>query len=375
MKRGILTFHNSDNYGSVLQAYALRSYIKTVFPDDECEIINYVAPNQSDLYALYLKNNSVKNILKNTRAFLFSKLLKNRIKEFGGFRKKQLGIIKKRIEQPSELREYIKSFDAIICGSDQIWNPLSLDFSEEYFAPGFKGVKVAYAPSFGNGKEKDLDRIEKNDIGNYIKDFNAVSVRENSGKQMLKSLGFDKEVELVLDPTLLLEDKDWERIINERKMEEPYLFFYSINFNPEAIAMVKRISKATGLKVKIMFSTNKTYNALGKGFELVKETNPVDFLKIIRDAKMVLSNSFHGVAFSTIFRKDFFALEVNRSGKIYKDERIHNILEIFKISDRIIRKEDIEKIDWDNLEPVNYNDEIINSERKKSQYYLINNLK
>lgn len=374
MKRGILTFHNSDNYGSVLQAYALKSYVKQIFPNDECEIVNYVAPNQNNLYALYLKNNSIKNIIKNIRAFLFSKLLKKRIYEFDVFRKNYLGISKEKIEQSNTLRDYLQDFNMMICGSDQIWNPLSLDFSEEYFVPKYKGVKVAYAPSFGNGREADLDRVDRMALRKDLQDFRAVSVRENSGKELLKSLGYEKEVNLVLDPTLLLKKQEWEKIIENKGGNEPYIFFYSINYNPEAINMVKHISKLTGLEVRIMFSTNKTYQALGKGFKLVSETNPLDFLRLVRDAKLVLSNSFHGVAFSTIFRKDFFALEVNRNGEIYKDERIHNLLETFNIGERIIRKEDIDRINWEKIESVNYNEAIISNEIGKSQEYIISNL-
>ncbi len=374
MKIGILTFHNSDNYGSVLQAYGLKTYVKKSFPNDECEIINYVAPHQNDLYALYLKNNSIKNIVKNIRAFLFSKLLKDRIKEFNEFRKSFLEIKKERIESSSILRDYLKKFDVIICGSDQIWNPLSLDFSEEYFVPGFGGIKIAYAPSFGNGKEKDLEKINRSAVEKALKEFDAVSVREESGKNIIKALGYKKETELVLDPTLLLNDGEWDELIDLKDGKESYIFFYSINYNPEAIAMVQRISDVLGLKVKIMFSTNKTYGALRKGFELIHKTSPVDFLEMVKNAKLVLSNSFHGVAFSTIFRKEFFALEVNKNGKMYKDERIHNLLENFNIEERIIRMKDIDSIDWKQLQKVNYKEEIINKEIRNSQEYLINQL-
>lgn len=375
MKRGILTFHNSDNYGSVLQAYGLKTYVEKCFPNDECEIINYVAPNQKDLYALYLKNNSIKNVVKNIRAFLFSKLLKNRISEFETFRKSYLGIKNDRIEESSVLRDYLKAFDMIICGSDQIWNPLSLDFSEDYFVPGFGGLKIAYAPSFGNGEKKDLEKINRSAVEKALKEFDAVSVREESGKDIIKALGYNKEIELVLDPTLLLNNGEWEEIVDAKDEKEPYIFFYSINYNAEAIVMVQRISDILGLKVKIMFSTNKTYRALGKGFELIHKTSPVDFLDMVKNAEFVLSNSFHGVAFSTIFRKEFFALEVNRNGEIYKDERIHSLLEKFDIEDRIIRMKDIDNIDWKQLNVVNYNEETINKEVRKSQEFLINILR
>ena len=82
MKIGILTFHNADNYGSVLQAYALKKYVGGLDGVEKCKIVNYIPPNQEELYAIYLDNRSVKNIVKNLRAFCFRKLLKNRKKTF-----------------------------------------------------------------------------------------------------------------------------------------------------------------------------------------------------------------------------------------------------------------------------------------------------
>ena len=376
MKIGILTFHNADNYGSVLQAYALKTYVESVICNSDCEIINYVAPNQEELYALYLKNNSVKNIVKNLRALIFSRLLKSRIQEFRLFRENYLNIDIKKISDSKELRKYIEKFDVLVCGSDQIWNPRSLDFSYEYFAPHFSKCKISYAPSFGNGSTNDLDRIDKKRVSNYLKEFAALSVREKSGLEMLTALGVDEKVELVLDPTLFLGSSDWDKLINQKdaNIEEPYIFFYSIDYNSEAIKMVQKISKKTGLKVYIMFSTNKTYRALRKGFKLVRKTSPNDFLVMIKNAKIVLSSSFHGVAFSTIFKKDFFALETHRNGEIYRDERIHNILDSFDLTEQIIRQEDIDKINWENLRTLEYNDESISSVIKKSQDFLIENI-
>lgn len=305
MDSAILTFHGADNYGSVLQAYALKKFITSIC---NCEIVNYIPTHQKELYAVYLPMRSIKNFIKNIRAFVFRKLLNDRKISFSNFRRDVLGIINdEEIEDIKELNEYLKRFDAVICGSDQIWNPKSIDFSEEYFLPHYNGKKIAYAPSFGNAKAVDFgNRAEY--ISQKIRDFDFISVRESSGLDILSDLGIKKDANVVLDPTLLLNAEQWDVLLSHEgkieSVEEKYIFFYSIDYNQEAIDMVDRISHLSGLPVKIIFSTNKTYKVMHK-FHLVKETSPIDFLKMIKNAELVLSTSFHGVAFSTIYRKSF----------------------------------------------------------------------
>lgn len=378
MRIGILTFHNSDNYGSVLQAYALKHCIESVIKDSCCEIVNYTPPNQKELYALYLPANSIKNITKNIRAFAFSKLLKNRRASFAEFRRSALGISLAPITEQDLSNNTLDAYDAVICGSDQIWNPRSQDFSIQYFLPNYSRLKIAYAPSFGNGQVDDFSSDEeKKKIRNLIEKFNAVSVREQAGIKFLKMLGIERKISLVLDPTLLLEQKEWDSLIQGKtsvKEEDKYIFFYSIDYNPEAVDMVKSISQKTGLKVKIMFSTNKTYGVLGRGFDLVSYTSPYDFIAMVKNSDLVLSTSFHGVAFSTIYRKKFYALETRRNGEIYVDERIHNLTDSFGITGRIIQPPDIEKIEWSKLSSIDYDETRIQKCREESIAFLYDNI-
>lgn len=372
MKIGILTFHNADNYGSVLQSYALKTFVENNINESECEIINFVPPNQKELYALYLPCKNIKNLIKNIRAFIFSKLLKSRIKEFSAFREKYLNVRINSELDNSNIRTYLNEFDVIICGSDQIWNPRSQDFSIEYFLPRYTGKKISYAPSFGNGCVDDFrGKYDKNIIKEYIENFDALSVREYAGIQMFKDLEVKKDVKVVLDPTLLIKENQWNSIA-EKKQEGDYIFFYSIDYRKEAIEMVKEISKKTGLEVRIMFSTNKTYSALGNGFKLIKDTSPSQFLAMVRDAKIVLSTSFHGLAFSVIYRKNFYALETKRENGYYVDERIHTLMKTIEISNRIIRKDKIQEINFN--EPVIYNEIAINNASQEASRYIISNI-
>ncbi len=372
MNIGILTFHNADNYGSVLQAYALKSYVEGIEGVSKCEIVNYIPPNQEDLYAIYLPFNSVKNIIKNIRSFWFRRLLKDRKSTFKQFRINRLHVNDKMGRFTSEKEVNLVQFDTMIVGSDQIWNPRSIDFSMQYYLPDFKGKKIAYAPSFGNGEVKDFsDKNVQIEVGDALRDFDAISVREETGISIVEKLSGEKAI-TVVDPTLLLKDK-WNDIASKCGEGEEYIFFYAIDYNHEAIEMVQKISQKTGLPVKVIFSTNKTYRVLGKGFELVKDTAPEDFLGLVKNAKIVLSSSFHGTAFGVIFHKNIFALEAHRNGAIYKDQRIHNLLSKLKLENRIIRMDDIDKTDF--LENISFDDKLFDEVVYSSEKFLLDAIK
>lgn len=375
MKTGILTFHNADNYGSVLQAYALKSFVEGLEGVTECSIVNFMPPNQEKLYAVYLKNNSFRNVIKNLRAFCFRKLLKDRKKTFKEFRQRRLYINQEASEFTSVEDRRLSDFDAMIVGSDQIWNPRSSDFSLFYFVPEFKGKKIAYAPSFGNGTINDFEKNNLREaVGNALKAFDSVSTRESSGISIIEQLSGKKAI-TVMDPTLLIGDK-WNEVASDYGKNEKYIFFYAIDYNPEAIEMVKRISKITGLPVKVIFSSNRVYRTLGKGFDWVKATSPEDFLGLVKNAQLVLSSSFHGTAFSVIFRKRFYALEAHRNGIEYKDQRIHNLLSKINLEERIITMNDVNNLkQHDFLNDIQYDNSRIEEVVGESRQYLIDAIK
>lgn len=368
MKIGILTFHNADNYGSVLQAYALKSFVEKIDGVDKCELINYLPPNQEDLYAVYLPFKSIKNIIKNLRAFCFRKLLLNRKKAFNSFRVNKLCITGNPNKYSGKEDRCLKEYDAVIVGSDQIWNPRSVDFSMFYFVPEFEGKKIAYAPSFGNSTLIDFEKKGMIDeIRDAMKSFYSISVREKNGISIVEQL-YGRTVKTVVDPTLLLLD-EWESLASSCGENENYIFFYAIDYNSQAIEMVRKISHKTGLPVKVIFSTNKTYRTLLKGFHLIKQTAPEDFLALVKNAQLVLSSSFHGTAFSLIFKKRFYALEASRNGMTYKDQRIHSLLSRIKLEDRIITVEDIDSKDL--LADIVYDPTLLSDVVEESKRYLI----
>lgn len=362
-KVGILTFHRSENYGSVLQAYALSKKINDILGENSCEIIDYSNKNQRELYAIFLKSNSVKNIIKNVRAALNYSQLKRRKDSFTHFIENILPISKEKYNSEEDLRNNTATYSAIICGSDQIWNPLSLDFSISFFGVDFDCPKSAYAPSIRNADINDFKEY-KGQITAALEQFNYISLREKQNISVFQQLT-SKSIECVCDPTLLLSKNEFDKICVNTKLPEDYIFYYSIDYNSQSVEMVKSISKKLNKPVLIIFSTNKTYNVYFKGFKLVKNNAPGDFINLVKNASLVLSTSFHGVAFSVIYRKNFFALKTNN----YTDARIYDLLNEINLTDRYIDYNDYMKTDFDKS--INYNENAISELVENSTNFLI----
>ena len=372
-KVGIITFHRAENYGSALQAYALKTVINS-FTGYKCECVDFQPPHQNDLYDIFLKPSGPKNIIKNLRAACFYSVLKRRKEGFRLFQKKYLDVGEIPLTEQDNMRECLKEYNTLVFGSDQIWNPVSVDFSMEYLGDSFDGNKISYAPSTKNAVEKDFKDLEK--VKSLLEQFSSLSVREESGKKLIQHIVPDKDVTIVSDPTLLLEKKQFDNICSERFIARDYIFFYSINYGKEAINMAKYISQKTKMPVYMMFSTNKTYGAVVKGIKLFKKnTSPEDFLSAVKNAHLVLSNSFHGTAFSVIYRKPFYSLRVHKNdGSLYEDARIVTLLNKIGLDDRYITFDKIRNSDLTKYDKIEYNEEKIIQYRQYSLDYLKNAL-
>ena len=222
------------------------------------------------------------------------------------------------------------SYDAVIAGSDQVWNITIEDGDDAYFLPWVKQArKIAYAPSFGS---KNISKYAKdpNKYKKYIASFDDISIRENNGKKWIKELtGINCNV--VLDPTLLLKKEDYERIMDTNI----------------------RLPKKYNLPV-IAFNT-KTFYVKGiqhKGFTLPSLENPSTYLALINYATLVITTSFHGTVFSTIFRKKFWTIK--NGGMFGDDDRVKTLIEQLCVEDRLIAAKFDN--DFNYLASVNYKD-------------------
>lgn len=327
-----ITFHASHNYGSNLQAYALQQAIMSLGYKNQ--IINLRTERQKDLYTIFTKRKGVKYIVKNLSHLLYYFPLKRAYNKFEGFINNNL-VLTREYNSEEDLKNSDLQFDVFISGSDQIWNPVPKDFDWSYYLTFVKsGIKISYAASFGQLASTGDVSIE-NKIAACLSSYNSISVREaGAANNVIKLIG--RVPTITLDPTLLLSKDKWLDLIkNEKKtIKGDYIFFYTLFADPERMNIIKRVAKATGLPVVTSNFSNQydVFNPFIKRYD----SGPLDFLTLIRDAKLVVVSSFHGTVFSTLLNVPFFAIDGMR------DARISTLLKIVGLEDREITINNVE---------------------------------
>lgn len=329
MKTATVTLHTAHNNGSFLQAYALQKTILKM--GNSNEIINFVPKAQYSLYQnIILKDFSIKGFVKGVLNIPHYYQLKKRKDRFNNILTKLY--LTDKFEEEEVFNHISNEYDCIIAGSDQIWNNASMpDFSNIYLLP-VDQYKISYAPSFG----KSLDNQFGPKIIESINKFDYISVREESAKKALENLIPHKSIQIVLDPTFLLEKNDYDDLYNaaECKFSGDYIFFYCIKASAEVLSAVRDISKILKLPVVTIFTGVNTYKCQAYGQKVDFEAGPSEFIKYVRDAKYVLSNSFHGIVFSIIYNKKFFRIADNDNGEVKIDERLDSILTLLQLTDQ-----------------------------------------
>lgn len=326
-KVGIITFHNAHNYGAVLQAYALQETVRTL--GYEPYIINYKNKKVLRPYKLiqYSKKNPVKCVKKLYSSFKNYSINKIKYDKFEYFISEKLNLTK-RYNSVKNLKNNFPKLDCYITGSDQVWNTGIVGELSDAYTLNFgddKINRISYAASVGNSS---IEEKYKQDYKNKLNKINYISVREESAKENLKEI-LNKNIEVVLDPTLLLSMEEWnKRIENKEKINEKYIFAYMVQENEEYKKIVDYLAKETGLKV-IHFNEEHT-------------AEPFDFINLIKNAEYVVATSFHATVFSIIFNKKFFIVPHEKTGL-----RVINLLEKLGIENRVYYKlQDFENIDY-----------------------------
>lgn len=361
-KTATITFHAAHNYGSNLQAYALQQAILSLGYDNE--IINLRTKRQKDLYTVFTKRKGIKYIIKNLSHFVYYFPLRRSYKKFEDFINHNL-LLTREYETEDELRDACLNYDVYIAGSDQIWNPIPADFDWSYYLTFVNdSTRVAYAPSFGQLASKG-NKETSNRIADLLMRFDAISVREQGAVENVEQLtGFRPEI--VLDPTLLLSRDKWLQLVNnkERIIKKEYIFFYTLFADKSRMDIIKRISKAIGLPVVTSNFSNQydVFNPFIKCYD----AGPLDFLTLIRDAKLVVVSSYHGTVFSTLLNVPFFAIDG------MSDARISTLLKIVDLEDREINTNNVEQKCRD---PFNIDFEMVNERLDEARISSINFLK
>lgn len=367
-KIGIITFHNSYNCGSMLESYAMQTILEK--RNMTAEIVNFSSDGQKELYSVWFKNNTIKNIIKNMMLTTVHKRLVRNNNKYEEFKNKYFKLSK---EYKTNDKIYEDDYNIVVAGSDQIWNITIKDSDDTYFLNWVeKARKVAYSPSFG---AKNILTYSNNPqkYRDYLNDFDALSIREENGRKWLKEL-VNKDVDVLLDPTMLLDASDYDKIMaTDVNVDYKYIFFYSPSFNTEICKYVKKIADKYGLKV-ITWSTKSYCTKLIKkfGFILPKYENPSMYLYLIKNAELVMTTSYHGTIFSTVYRKKFITI---KNGEMYgDDDRVITLLNQMDMMNRLIPY----KFDpnYDYLQDVDYSnyEKKVGQLREKSMNYIKQNI-
>ena len=340
MKIGIITFHFAHNQGAVLQCYALQKFLKKLGHD--AEVIDYCPSYHTNRYSskrnpfimasdTLKKNENLKiqkRLYKAARSFAkgiyisVTGVYKLREKKFGDFAKRNFNLSRK-YKTLKELQKNPPECDVYISGSDQLWNPelVNNGFDGAYFLDfGADDVKrITYAVSL----KEHYTLEEKDEIQMYCKNIDVISSREKS--ETLDDL-LGENYTVCIDPTLLLEKEDFADAENEIEEKEPYIFVYGFETTSNIVEAVNVISKETGFRV---------VNGSPDRIKLVNVTNlcnygPGEFLSYMKNADFVITNSFHGTAFSLIYNKKFVTVAHTTRGR-----RMTELLAKVGLSDRI----------------------------------------
>lgn len=364
MKICTITSHNVYNHGASLQAYALMKYL--INCGHETVIINYRPDYLSKDYNFFSIDNPKWE--KSIPARLFYITLKfpgrlialKRKKAFDQFTEKYLILTDKEYKSNKELKNNPPIADAYICGSDQIWNSLHQNgkdpaFYLDFVPPGKR--RASYAPSFATDYiDKELETF----VYTQVKNLHLISVREKSGVELLKKLKIESAVS-VLDPVFLLGKNCWEELGNE-KIPGEYILIYDFENNHHIKKLAIDLAKETGLKIYTISTGKRNYG--DKNFRFI---GPLMFVSLIKNAKYVISNSYHAAVFSIIFRIPFAIFY--RSESI--NTRMRDLLEELNLSDRIVQSSEQRSRDVFR-EPINfeYSEEIIQRWMNFSKKYI-----
>lgn len=358
MKIGIITWFKYENYGTALQALALQKYLRTNGFD--VDLINYTIEEKKK--KKNLKHLFPRIILKLNK-IRYKNLFLSKTEKFKSIIYDNCNVTK----EVTNVEEYIKlcnSYDIVIFGSDQIWNP---DVYHPFYFANFDEIKcklVAYAPSFGMNHIPE-DKIEE--LKKALSRFSSIAVREEDGCKIIKQL-IDIDVDTVVDPTLLLEKNKW------KEFEEPidickddYVLCYFLSDNLCHWKAARTFAKKKNLKLVVIPHDGLSYI---QSKYVVRSCTVGNFLSLIKNAKYVLTDSFHGSVFSLIYEKQFVLFERHSNkNSSSQNSRLYNLLRMVGLNEILLKNgtkeiEDVDNIDYSLVRKK------INCITKKSEDYL-----
>lgn len=358
MKIGIITFHNVENYGAVLQVYGLQyTLAKLGYEPYVVDYRNYKVSEKMFTTHRFLSNPVKYGLLY----FLYSRSVKEKEKKFSSFVKSYLNIMGENI-QAQNIKDL--KLDYYIVGSDQIWNPrITGGYDGVYWGDKdiYRDSKViAYAAS---GKAEYILELNKELLSNSLNNLKHISVREDKIQQLLRT-DFNLSSYLVLDPTLLAGRDCFNRIACNRLIKDNYILFYNVEGRKDALKKAKEIARVKKTKLVVLGTSHFFKRAIQHNV-IYYNASVIEMLSLIKYSEAVIALSFHGTALAIIFEKEFYSLE---GGNM---DRVESLLLKIGLANRIFYSD--KPI---NVTPVEYETANLklDSLREESIEYLKNSL-
>ncbi len=344
-KIGIITINDYNNYGNRLQNYAVQQYIMKYYNDVKTiKNIGYLNKSLSIKNKLHYLLSRIKTIIiKNERKMCFAKFNENieetkKVFYLNGFNN-------------------LNEFDYLIVGSDQVWNPkigrlTNFDLLSNIDCTN----KISFSASFGIS---ELPEQYKKKAKDALMQFKEISVREEAGKKIVEDLTGRKDVEVLVDPTMLLTAEEWDNVSNkpEQLKTDKYILNYFLGeLSEKRKNEIDRIAKENGCKIINMLDSNSPFY----------KTGPAEFLYLEKNAFLICTDSFHACVFSILYNRPFIVFE-REDNNVSMNSRIDTLLNKFHLQDRRYNNKILQeqlKCDYSNVY------EILEEERKRTNEFL-----
>lgn len=383
-KVALVINYDYHDYGGMLQAFATQMALTKLGVDSEAVNYDNLKADINKRKWRYFLSNILDATIVKEKSRIIGKKMKMRLNTSLGEKMAQRDAafnhfcherfkVSRKFESWKDLSDACKEYDATIVGSDQLWLPSNV--AGDYYTLSFVPDdirKIAYATSFGIGA---VPIKMKTTYSRFLNRIDCLSARETSGQDIIRDCT-GREVQLVCDPTMLLEKEDWEKVATDkRRIAEDYIFCYFMGDNPEQRDFVKRLAEKEQCKIVALLHLDQ-YIASDELYvdDAPYNISPADFVNLVKNAKYVCTDSFHGTVFSIIFSKDFFTFKrFNKKASLSTNTRLTSLLNRLGLNDRLFTgHESVEKdFTIHNYDEIQKN---LNAFRKESTQYLKNSI-
>ena len=313
-KIGVITINDFNNYGNRLQCYAVQRYLENMGYSVE-NIYNEYNPRG------FMVNRG-KRVIHQFRDFSNRKTIASRSQHFHEFNK-HINFSIDCIINGEFSKDLNEKYDFFVTGSDQVWNPYDRGRSEiDFLTFATPEKRIAFSASMGVDKLPD-NKIEK--YRRYLKDYRSISVREETAKRIVEELTNRKDVEVLIDPTMLITNKEWETISQKPDISyrSKYILVYFLGEIGERKSVIKNIADKHNCVIIDVYDKNSTFYACG----------PQHFLDLVKNAFLICTDSFHSVVFSFLFNRPFIVFE-RKNVKMNMNSRMETFLSKFGLQQR-----------------------------------------